>query len=206
MSVEPHLPAPSSLNTCFAPTVLLRAQALNWLWLDVDGVLTDGRLVYGEAGEGVKLFDSKDGHGIKLLAQAGLGVAVISGRKGAPLKRRLQELGVREELCVLGVEDKLAAAMQLLPRCGADWSQIAVIGDDWPDLPLLVRAGLALAPADAHVEVRARAHHVLSCAGGRAAVREACDLLLQARGHYARLLQQALALPESTTTSTTTLP
>lgn len=175
----------------FAPELLLRAQAVRVAILDVDGCLTDGRIYIGEQGETVKAFSTLDGHGIKLLAQGGVTPVVITGRDSPAVRRRCADLGIRE--AVFGVHDKLAAAAQVLQRLGLDWSQLAVIGDDWPDLPLLTRCAFACAPANAHAEVRAVAHHVTQVAGGHGAAREFCDLLLMAVGRYAELLNGHLA-------------
>lgn len=172
------------------PELLLRAQGMRLLLLDVDGVLTDGGLHYGEGGEVLKRFHTLDGHGLKLLARAGIQVGVISGRDSPALRQRLAALGIQHAR--LGTEDKLPAAQALLRQLAIDWPQTAVMGDDWPDLPLLHHAGLACAPANAHAEVRALAAHVTTLAGGAGAVRELCDLLLAAGGHYRRLLEQHL--------------
>ncbi|MCZ2290780.1 MAG: HAD hydrolase family protein [Burkholderiales bacterium] len=174
----------------FAPELLLRAQGtglgMRLAFFDVDGVLTDGRLYIGEHGETVKAFSALDGHGLKLLVRAGIEPVVITGRDSAAVRRRIADLGLAHAL--YGVGDKLAAAEGVLAQLGADWADAAAIGDDWPDLPLLRRAGLACAPANAHAEVRAAAHHVTAARGGHGAAREFCDLLLIAGGHYARLL------------------
>lgn len=172
------------------PELLLRAQGMRLLLLDVDGVLTDGGLHYGEGGEVLKRFHTLDGHGLKLLARAGIQVGVISGRDSPALRQRLAALGIQHAR--LGTEDKLPAAQALLRQLAVGWPQTAVMGDDWPDLPLLHHAGLACAPANAHAEVRALAAHVTTLAGGAGAVRELCDLLLAAGGHYRRLLEQHL--------------
>jgi 3-deoxy-D-manno-octulosonate 8-phosphate phosphatase (KDO 8-P phosphatase) len=175
----------------FAPELLLRAQGgglgMRAAIFDVDGVLTDGRLFIGEAGEGFKAFHVLDGHGLKLLAQAGILPIVITGRDSPAVRRRLADLGLAE--AHFGVTDKLALAQRLLAARGLAWAQVAVIGDDWPDLPLLARAGFACVPPNGHAEARALAHHVTAAAGGEGAAREFCDLLLMAGGHYARLLQ-----------------
>lgn len=175
----------------FPPELLLRAQGIRVALFDVDGVLTDGGLYFSAEGETLKRFHTLDGHGIKLLARAGIAVGVISGRDSAPLRLRLAALGV--EHLQLGTEDKLPAAQALLARLGLDWPQAAAIGDDWPDLPLLQRAALACAPPQAHAEVRAIAHHITRAHGGAGAAREFCDLLLVAGGHYRRLLDAHLA-------------
>lgn len=172
----------------FAPELLLRAQSVRGLILDVDGVLTDGGLYLSAEGEVLKRFDSLDGHGLKLLRQAGLAVMVVSGRDSAALRARLGALGIVH--LRLGCENKLPAAEALLAEQSLSWEETAVMGDDWPDVPLLRRAAWACAPAQAHAQARAVAHYVTHARGGHGAVRELCDLLLVAGGHYARLLAQ----------------
>jgi 3-deoxy-D-manno-octulosonate 8-phosphate phosphatase (KDO 8-P phosphatase) len=171
----------------FAPELLLKAQGLRAAIFDVDGVLTDGRLYIGEHGETVKAFSTLDGHGLKLLAQGGIVPVVVTGRDSPAVRRRVADLGIAH--AVYGAGDKLAAAQPLLAQLGVDWSAVAAMGDDWPDLPLLTRAGFACAPANAHAEVRAVAHHVTAAHGGAGAARECCDLLLTAAGRYAELLR-----------------
>jgi 3-deoxy-D-manno-octulosonate 8-phosphate phosphatase (KDO 8-P phosphatase) len=175
------------------PELLLQAQGVRAAIFDVDGVLTDGSLYIGERGEEFKVFNTLDGHGLKLLALAGITPVVITGRDSAAVRRRVADLGIAQ--AVYGAADKLAAATALLATLGIDWPEVAAIGDDWPDLPLLARAAFACAPANAHAEVRAVAHHVTAARGGHGAAREFCDLLLLARGRYADLLRgQTLTL------------
>ena len=178
----------------FAPELLLKAQGsglgMRCAIFDVDGVLTDGRLYIGEHGETVKAFHVLDGHGLKLLQQAGITPLVITGRDSPAVRRRIADLGLAH--AVYGAHDKLAAAQAQLASLGVAWAEAAAIGDDWPDLPLLQRAGFACASANAHAEVLARAHHVTARRGGEGAVRELCDLLLMASGHYARALARHL--------------
>ena len=174
----------------FPPELLLHAQGVRLAIFDVDGVLTDGGLYFSGEGEVLKRFNTLDGHGLKLLARAGITPAVISGRDSAPLRTRLAALGVTH--LRLGTEDKLPAAEALLAELGLDWSQVAAIGDDWPDLPVMQRAAFACAPANAHAEARALAHHVTAICGGEGAGREFCDLLLIASGKYHSLLQAYL--------------
>ena len=175
----------------FPPELLLMAQGeglgMKVALFDVDGVLTDGQLFIGEHGEVFKAFHALDGHGLKLLAMGGILPLVITGRDSLAVRRRVADLGLQH--AVYGAHDKLAAAEQLLSQLGLAWGEVAAIGDDWPDLPLLTRAAFACAPANAHAEVRAVAHHTTSARGGGGAAREFCDLLLMANGQYARLLQ-----------------
>lgn len=183
----------------FAPELLLRAQGrglgMKAAVFDVDGVLTDGALYIGESGEQFKAFHSLDGHGLKLLAQGGIVPIICTGRDSAAVRRRVADLGLVH--AHYGVKDKLATVQQALDGLSIGWDELAVIGDDWPDLPLLVRAGFAAAPANAHAEVKAVAHHVSALAGGAGAARELCDLLLVASGAYARLLHGHLTTLDS---------
>ena len=148
--------------------------------LDVDGVLTDGRLWYGSDGETVKAFHVRDGHGIKMLIAAGVGVAVISGRRSAAVTARMRELGVSD--VAQGVGDKARALAELLKRNAVDARRVACLVDDTPDLGMMAAVGLPAAVADAHPEVLAAAKHVTRAEGGRGAVREFCDWLLAQRG------------------------
>jgi 3-deoxy-D-manno-octulosonate 8-phosphate phosphatase (KDO 8-P phosphatase) len=174
----------------FAPDVLLRAQGVKVVFFDIDGVWTDGGLFFSESGETLKRFNTLDGLGIKLLQKAGIVPAVITGRDSAPLRRRLQNLGV--EHAHFGTEDKRPAAEATLKALGLDWTQAAAMGDDWPDLAVMSRVAFACAPPNAHTEVRARAHYLTRASGGDGAVRELCDLLTVASGRYAALLGAAL--------------
>jgi len=175
----------------FDPELLLKAQGIRVVFFDVDGVLTDGGLYFSEQGEAIKRFHTLDGHGLKLLQRAGITPAVITGRDSKALRLRLAALGV--EHVHYGTEDKRPAAEITLRALGLDWSQAAAMGDDWPDLPVLTRCAFACAPANAQLDVLARAHYVTNRKGGDGAVRELCDLLLVASGHYVTLLQEALA-------------
>ena len=178
----------------FAPELLLRARgpagAIRVALFDVDGVLTDGTIYMNENGEVLKAFSTLDGHGLKLLARAGIQPVVVTGRDSPAVRRRVADLGITRAL--YGVGDKLAAATPLLAELGIDWDELAVMGDDWPDLPLLARAGFACAPPNAHGEVRRLVDHVTLAAGGHGAARECCDLLLTAAGRYADLLRTDL--------------
>ncbi|MDB5946762.1 MAG: Phosphatase kdsC [Ramlibacter sp.] len=171
----------------FPPELLLRAQGVRVAFFDVDGVLTDGGLYLSDQGESLKRFHILDGLGLKLLQRAGITPAVITGRDSAPLRARLAALGI--DHVHYGTEDKLPAAQATLSALGLDWPQAAAIGDDWPDLPVLRRSAFAAAPANAHAEVRAVAHHITTAAGGHGAAREFCDLLLVASGRYGALLE-----------------
>jgi 3-deoxy-D-manno-octulosonate 8-phosphate phosphatase (KDO 8-P phosphatase) len=171
----------------FPPELLLAAQGVRVAFFDVDGVLTDGGLLMSEHGETLKRFHILDGLGLKLLQRAGITPVVITGRDSAPLRKRLEALGI--EHVHYGTEDKRPAAEKTLAALGFDWSQAAGMGDDWPDLPVLRRCALAVAPPNAHAEVRACAAYVTRAAAGAGAAREFCDLLLVASGRYAQLLE-----------------
>lgn len=160
--------------------LLARARRVRCLFLDIDGVLTDGKLYLGPGGEETKTSYVRDGLGIKLLLQAGVQVAIISGRPSPAMRKRLESLGVTE--IVLDHDDKLPAYEQICAKLGLKDEQCAVMGDDVPDVPVMQRAALALVPADAHPAARRLAHWVSRAPGGQGAVREACDLILQAQG------------------------
>ena len=168
-----------------------RARRIQLLLLDVDGVLTDGRLYFGNSGEEFKAFCTLDGQGIKLLQSAGVKVGIITGRQSQLVARRARDLGV--ELLVQGREDKWHALEEVLQSQPVPLEQIAFMGDDWPDLTIMTRVGLALAVANAHPSVAERAHWQSTLTGGAGAVREACDMLLKAQGHFDRLLAAYLA-------------
>lgn len=171
----------------FDERVLACARGVRAAIFDVDGVLTDGQLYIGESGEAFKAFNALDGHGLKLLAQGGIAPIVITGRDSPAVRRRVADLGIAH--AVYGARDKLAVAERLLGDLQLSWDELAVMGDDWPDLPLMTRCLFACAPSNAHIEARSAAHHVTATAGGHGAARECCDLLLMAAGRYAALLQ-----------------
>lgn len=173
----------------FPPELLLKAQGVRVAFFDVDGVLTDGGLLFTEAGETIKRFNTLDGQGLKLLQRLGITPAVITGRDSKPLRVRLAALGITH--AVFGTEDKRPAAEDILKSLELDWSQAAAMGDDWPDLSVMRRCKFACAPANAHIEARNIAHYVSTASGGHGAVREFCDVLLVASGQYARLLAES---------------
>ena len=146
------------------------------LVLDVDGVLTDGRLYYAADGEALKVFHVRDGHGIKSLLSAGSEIAIISGRSSTALERRARELGIRH-ICQ-GIEDKGVALANLLHELGFSAAQAACLVDDTPDLPMMHIVGLPVAVADAHPKVLAAAKLVTRLPGGAGAVRELADQIL----------------------------
>jgi len=158
------------------------------LVLDVDGVLTDGKIYFNDRGEEMKAFDSKDGHGIKLIMRAGLGVAIITGRTSRALEHRAEELGITH--LIQNAKDKRAALHDLAGRIGCDVSERAYMGDDVVDLPAMVLCGLTFAPADAMEMVKSQVDHVTERAGGRGAVREAVEILLKHMGMYEQVRER----------------
>lgn len=173
--------APLAANASAA--VLERAQRVLLLILDVDGVLTDGRLHYSDDGSETKAFYAQDGSAIKRLRAAGVEVAIISGRRSLAVRRRAAELGIAH--LYEGTEDKAAALAQLCNASKVAATRMAHVGDDLPDLPLFSRVGLACAVPDGHPAVLRTAHYVTTRRGGQGAVREVCDLILFARGNAA---------------------
>lgn len=157
-----------------------RASRVKLLALDVDGVLTDGRIFYGNDGEELKAFNIKDGLGIKLLQRAGVSVAIITGRQSRIVDRRAQELGI--EHVIQGREDKKTALLELCSILSLELEDCAYMGDDLPDLSAICAAGLGLTVADGNATVRAAAHWQSQLGGGCGAVREACEFILRARG------------------------
>jgi 3-deoxy-D-manno-octulosonate 8-phosphate phosphatase (KDO 8-P phosphatase) len=164
-----------------------RARRVRLMVMDVDGVLTDGRLYIGAQGEVMKAFDVRDGHGIKLLRDAGIEVALLTARRSEIVVARARELGLTRVL--QGQSNKLTGFLQLLADTGIDAADSGHIGDDWADLPVLRRVGFAASVADACAEAREAAHWVSTADGGRGAVRELAEFILRAQGHFDRLLR-----------------
>nr|WP_027160150.1 3-deoxy-manno-octulosonate-8-phosphatase KdsC [Methylobacter luteus] len=162
--------------------VLEKAKKLKLLILDVDGVLTDGKLFFDNDGNEYKAFHSRDGHGIKLLRQTGVEVAVISGRKSSSVALRMKNLGI--EYVYQGHENKIAAFNEIIGKLRITPDQAAHVGDDLLDLPIMTRVGLAIAVDDANFAVKQRADWCTTLPGGHGAVREVCDLIMQAQGHF----------------------
>jgi 3-deoxy-D-manno-octulosonate 8-phosphate phosphatase (KDO 8-P phosphatase) len=187
----------SHLN--FPPDVLLKAQGagsgIKAAIFDVDGVLTDGTIWITEGGETLKNFNVLDGQGLLMLRKGGITPIVITGRDSPAVRRRIADLGLAH--AAFGASDKLAVANDLLQQLGIDWGDVAVIGDDWPDLPLFANAGFACAPANAHAEALGAAQHVTVRDGGHGAAREFCDLLLMANGLYVPLMTKLLVTLDS---------
>ena len=167
--------------------ILQKAKQLKLLILDVDGVLTDGRLFFDAQGGEYKSFHARDGHGIKLLRQTGVEVAVISGRKSQSVALRMQALGV--EYVYQGHENKIAAFEEIIQSMGIMPEQAAHVGDDLLDLPIMLRAGLSIAVSDANFAVKEYADWCTETAGGLGAVREVCDFIMQAQGTFDEVLK-----------------
>jgi 3-deoxy-D-manno-octulosonate 8-phosphate phosphatase (KDO 8-P phosphatase) len=163
-----------------------RAARLTWLLFDVDGVLTDGRLVFGASGEEWKVFEVRDGLGLKLAQRAGLKVGLLTGRENAALAFRARELGL--DTLLMDRTDKGPAFLQFLDRNGVRPEQVAYLGDDLVDLPVITRCGLSFAPLDAVAEVRERVDRVLTLRGGRGVAREMIEVVLRARGDWERVV------------------
>jgi len=167
-----------------------RALRIKLLLMDCDGVLTDGRIWILDEGDDQKSFSTKDGLGIDLLHRAGLRSGIISGRKSSAVERRARALGM--EFVKLGDNDKIAAFEQTLAESGVAANEVAFIGDDLNDIPLLLRVGLAIAVADAVQETRERAHYITSVNGGSGAVREVIELILKAQGRWSEVIKKYL--------------
>jgi 3-deoxy-D-manno-octulosonate 8-phosphate phosphatase (KDO 8-P phosphatase) len=160
--------------------LLARARRVRLAIFDVDGVLTDGTLWIGPAGEVFKPFNIHDGHGVKMLQQQGVLTAILSGRQSDAVSRRAAELAIPH--VVQGSQDKLADFGRLARECGVREEDCSFMGDDLPDLAVLRACGLAVAPANAVEEIRSACHYVTLAPGGHGAVREFCELMLRARG------------------------
>jgi 3-deoxy-D-manno-octulosonate 8-phosphate phosphatase (KDO 8-P phosphatase) len=170
--------------------LISKARKIQLLVLDVDGVLSDGRLYFSNSGEEIKNFHIQDGLGIKLLARGGVETAIITGRSSAIVARRAEQLGIRHVM--QGREDKLAALQELCATLTLDMGAIAYMGDDLPDLAAIRRAGLGLTVANANTVVRDHADWISQYNGGDGAVREACELILDAQGKLQTLLDEYL--------------
>jgi 3-deoxy-D-manno-octulosonate 8-phosphate phosphatase (KDO 8-P phosphatase) len=171
-------------------TVQERAARIKLLLMDCDGVLTDGRIWILDDGQDQKAFNTRDGFGIELLHRAGLQSGIISGRSSTAVDRRARALGIT--FVHLGREDKLKAFEETLAAARIAAMEVAFIGDDLNDVPLMSRSGLAIAVADASPETRERAHYVTKAAGGSGAVRESIELILKAQDRWSDLLKKYL--------------
>jgi len=164
-----------------------KAAAIRLVIFDVDGVLTDGSLFLGDDGQEYKAFHSQDGHGMKMLQESGVPIGIITGRTSEVVRLRMQSLGIQH--LYQGKSDKLPAYEELKAALGLEDAQVAYVGDDVVDLPVMTRVGLAITVQDGHPLAKQHAHHITAACGGRGAAREVCELLMDAQG----TLQSALA-------------
>jgi len=161
-----------------------RIKAVKLLILDVDGVMTDGGIIYDDDGRELKVFDVKDGHGIKLLMRAGIGVAIITGRESRVVDHRAKNLGIDIDMVYQGAKDKLKAFEDILKNRQLSLEEAAYIGDELVDIPLLRRVGFAAAVKDAVEDVKRHVDYVTAKNGGSGAVREICELILNVQGKW----------------------
>jgi len=176
------------MNGPIAAELILKIKPLRLLLLDVDGVLTDGRIVMSDAGEELKFFDVKDGHGLKLLMRGGIEVIWITGRESRVVEHRARDLGVQEYHQLIW--NKVQVYDEIVARKGLAAAEVAYVGDDIVDVPLMKRVGFAVAVGDAADEAKQAAHYVTRRRGGRGAVREVCDLILHGQGKWSRVMER----------------
>jgi 3-deoxy-D-manno-octulosonate 8-phosphate phosphatase (KDO 8-P phosphatase) len=165
-----------------------RLKQIQMVLLDADGVLTAGEIIYADSGEQFKIFNAKDGVGIRMLKAAGIQVGIVTGRSGEALRHRCTNLGI--DLIFDGIRNKVQSLDQALARTGIAATATAFVGDDLPDLAIMKKVGLAVAVADAHETVLGVAHLITRAKGGRGAVREVCDAILKAQGRWDELVQK----------------
>lgn len=168
--------------------VLAATRQVKMLLLDVDGVLTDGKLYFSNSGEELKAFSTLDGHGIKMLQKAGIEVGIITGRKSALLERRALDLGIG--LLIQGREDKDVALAEILAERDITSKQIAYVGDDFPDLPVLKTVGVGFSVPAGHADVKSAVAAITEAAGGAGAVREITDFILHSQNLYSQFLPE----------------
>ena len=173
-----------------APATIDRAASIKLVLFDVDGVLTDGRLFVDNNGEEYKAFNSRDGHGMKMLQRNGVEIGIITGRNSRIVEHRTKELGIRHVF--QGCQEKLPVYEKLLVQLGLNSNQAAFVGDDVVDLPIMLRAGFAVAVHDAHALVKKHAHWVTPSTGGQGAARDLCELIMVAQGTYVAEMQRYL--------------
>lgn len=162
--------------------VLAAAARVRLVLFDVDGVLTDARLIFGDDGQEYKAFHSRDGHGIKMLQRHGVAAGIITARRSQSVAHRARDLDIRH--VYQGCQEKLPVYRRLLAELGLKAEEAAFVGDDVVDLPIMLEAGLAICPQDAHALVKRYAHWATPSPGGRGAAREVCEMILYAQGHY----------------------
>jgi 3-deoxy-D-manno-octulosonate 8-phosphate phosphatase (KDO 8-P phosphatase) len=168
--------------------LIAKAQRIRLVVFDVDGVLTDGALYLGDDGQEYKAFHSKDGHGLRMLQDSGVAVAIITGRVSRVVEHRVHDLGIAH--VYQGRREKLPAFEELVTKTGLRSEQIAYVGDDVVDLPVMVRSGLAIAVQDAHPFVKQHAHWITEHCGGHGAARDVCEFLMNAQGTLESQLQK----------------
>lgn len=165
-----------------------RLKRIEMVLLDVDGVLTSGEIIYSDSGEQIKIFNVKDGLGIRLLKEAGIQVGIITGRKGKALQHRCDNLGI--DLIFDGIRDKVKVLDDINAKSGIPYEAMAYIGDDLPDVPVMKKVGLGVAVGDASQTVQQNAHMTTRAHGGKGAVREVCEAILIAQGRWDDLIQR----------------
>jgi 3-deoxy-D-manno-octulosonate 8-phosphate phosphatase (KDO 8-P phosphatase) len=170
--------------------VIERAARVQLVLFDVDGVLTDARLILGDDGQEYKAFNSQDGHGLKMMQRNGVAAGIITGRTSRVVEHRVRDLDIRH--VYQGCKDKHPVYRKLLADLGLTPEQTAFVGDDVVDLPIMLEAGLAICPADAHPLVRGQAHWVTPSGGGQGAAREVCEMMLHAHGRYVQEMMKYL--------------
>ena len=171
--------------------VKAKAANIKLVVFDVDGVLTDGSLIFGDDGQEYKAFHSRDGHGMKMLQASGVEMAFITGRMSEVVKHRARNVKVSH--VYQGQIDKLPAYEKLKDKLKLQPEEIAVVGDDVVDLPIMLRSGLAIAVSDAHPVVKQYAHWITPSAGGKGAAREVCELIMEAQGSLERAMMKYLS-------------
>lgn len=172
------------MNHTVPTEIMERAAKVRLVGFDVDGVLTDGRLMLGDGGVEFKVFHSRDGQGLVMLRDSGVKIAVVTGRSSSVVAERMADLGI--EYVYQGRSQKLPVFLSLLEELGLNAEQAAYVGDDLPDLPIIMRVGLGIAVADADTEVLSKAHWRTRLPGGFGAAREVCELIMRAQGKYTK--------------------
>jgi len=174
--------------------ILDKAKNIELVIFDVDGVMTDGSLFMGDDGQEYKAFNSLDGHGMRMLQEGGVTAAIITGRKSNVVEHRMKDLGITR--VYQGYRDKIPAYESLMNEIGLETEQVAYVGDDVVDLPIMTRVGFAIAVQDAHPYVKKHAHWITQSKGGQGAVRDVCELILEARGLLTQTLASYLYIPK----------
>jgi 3-deoxy-D-manno-octulosonate 8-phosphate phosphatase (KDO 8-P phosphatase) len=174
--------------------ILDKARKIELVIFDVDGVMTDGSLFMGDDGQEYKAFNSLDGHGMRMLQEGGINAAVITGRQSKVVEHRMHDLGISR--VYQGYRDKIPAFEALMKDVGLTTEQVAYVGDDVVDLPIMTRVGFAIAVQDAHPYVKKHAHWITQNNGGQGAVRDVCELILEARGLLSQTLESYLYIPK----------